>query len=79
MHFLLKFRCPGQLGNHFSQPTGYIDHVQIISDNKDAIKKQFRIFDSILKYFHLFSGYSFHNVVGPKKSKNELEQKKSKV
>ena len=34
-----KSGCPGQLGKHFWQPTSYFDHVRIISDDKNSIKK----------------------------------------
>ena len=51
VHFQLKFGCPGQLGNHFWQPSIYLYHVRIISDNKDAFKT---IFD-FWWYFITFS------------------------
>ena len=51
VHFLLKFGRPGQLGNHFWQPSIYLYHVQIISDSQDA----FKIILDFLWYFKTFS------------------------
>ena len=57
VHSLLKFGCPGQLGNHFWQPMHYFYHVQIISDIKDAFQNDLKfliIFLTIFTYFLAF-------------------------
>ena len=71
VNFLLKFGCPGQMGNHFYSPPVIFIMFKSFLITKMHLK-QFWIFDDILKHFYVSFGHFFQNMVVTDKWANIL-------